>query len=226
MSRGLPGCKTVLHLADRICRQAVASRDLASGFPADFANIMILSPTQLVAQTEPAWFCLKALPKHEHLAAVALTRNLGLVCFSPRIRFRKETQRGPKWFVEAMFPGYLFARLIYAGMYRQVQSTPGVSAFVRFGTGVAILSDDAVTKLREATGSEELIVFHAEPQLGEPVKIANGAFQGLEAVVTQIMPSKERIKVLLDFLGRWVEAEMPAPQVIPMVSPRRSSLGN
>jgi len=30
----------------------------------------------------------------------------------------------------------------------------------------------------------------------------------LEAVVTQILPAKERVKVLMDFLGRKIEAEV------------------
>lgn len=124
-----------------------------------------------------------------------------------------------------MFPGYLFARFVYSELYRHVQSMPGVSAVVRFGPGVAVLPDAVIADLRSATGDEELIVFSPEPEVGEPVKIAAGVFQGLEAVVTQVLPSKERIKVLLDFLGRSVEAEIPAPRVIPTISPRGSKLG-
>jgi len=41
------------------------------------------------------------------------------------LRFRKLTQRGPVWFVEAMFPGYLFARFNYPTQRRAVESSHG-----------------------------------------------------------------------------------------------------
>src|SRR5262249_36979042 len=46
---------------------------------------------------------------------------------SPRgLRFRKLTQRGPMWFAEAMFPGYLFARFSYPTQRRAVESCHGI----------------------------------------------------------------------------------------------------
>lgn len=181
---------------------------------------MILSAAQLLQETGPIWFCLKAPPKHEHLAAASLRRNLALECFSPRIRFRKSTRRGPVWFMEPMFPSYLFARFVYAEQHRQVQHTPGVSTIVRFGDQVAALPDATVRTLRETSNDEEIVVFEPEVRIGEEVRIAKGAFHGLEAVVTQVLPAKERVKVLLEFLGRSVEAEVPMHGIVPTASPR------
>src|SRR5436190_16891298 len=76
--------------------------------------MMTQSSASLALVPEPVWFCLKTQPKREHLAATALRRQFGVECFSPRLRFRKMTQRGPVWFVEAMFPGYLFAKFVYS----------------------------------------------------------------------------------------------------------------
>lgn len=186
---------------------------------------MTIDKPQFQKEKSRHWFCVKTQPKHEHLASVALRRNLEVECFSPRIRFRKSTRRGPVWFVEAMFPGYLFARFIYEDLYRAVQSMPGVSSIVRFGARTAVLSDETIGDLRAASGEEEIIIFNPEPEVHEPVKIAEGAFRGLEAVVTQVLPARERVKVLLEFLGRVVEAEIHTPHVIPAASPRASSLG-
>ncbi len=57
--------------------------------------------------------------------------------FCPRVRFRKQTNRGPVWFVESMFPGYLFARFDYPALHRRVRQGPGVSGFVQFGDRLA-----------------------------------------------------------------------------------------
>jgi transcription antitermination factor NusG len=56
-----------------------------------------------------------------------------------------------------------------------------------------------------------------EPSQGDWVKITVGAFVGLEAVITQVLPAKERVKVLMEFLGRNVEAEVEQANVLPQV---------
>src|ERR1051325_6523310 len=47
-----------------------------------------------------------------------------------------------------------------------------------------------------------------------PVQFIEGPFQGLEVVITQLLPARERIRVLLEFLGRSVEMEVPAGKVL------------
>jgi hypothetical protein len=42
----------------------------------------------------------------------------------------------------------------------------------------------------------------------------------LEAVVTRIMPANERVRVLLEFLGRSVETEVASPKVLPVTQGR------
>ena len=51
--------------------------------------------------------------------------------------------------VEAMFPGYLFARFHYVELFRQVQYAPGVTGIVRFGERIAALPDSAIETMRE-----------------------------------------------------------------------------
>ena len=48
--------------------------------------------------------------------------------------------------------------------------------------------------------------------------IDEGAFAGLEAVVVQVLPAKERVKILLDFLGRKIEAEVEHANVLRQVA--------
>jgi len=187
-------------------------------FP-NFASMTYSLPQ--LAQIETAlWFCLRTQPKHEHLAATALRRQLELTCFSPRLRFRRATRRGAVWFVEAMFPGYLFAEFVYSRQHRQVEYSPGIQGVVRFGDQVAALDSSNIANLRQAADEKEVVTFNPEIQVGQAVRIAEGPFQGLEALVTHLLPAKERIRVLLDFLGRSLETEVPMPKVLPLVSPR------
>jgi transcriptional antiterminator RfaH len=168
---------------------------------------------ELAEAARPFWFCLKAAPKREHLAATALRRELQVPVVAPRIRFRKLTTRGPVWFVEAMFPGYLFAEFIYAELYRRVVHTHGVTGLVHFGDHVPTIEATTLDSLR--TASDEVITFDRPLEVGETVKIAEGPFQGFEAVVTRLLPAANRIRILLEFLGRGIEIAVHEPQIIP-----------
>ena len=169
----------------------------------------------LALSNDPVWFCLRTEPKREHLAATALRRRFGIECLSPRLRFRRLTQRGAVWFVEAMFPGYLFARFVYSTQHRAVESSHGVRGIVRFGQRLATLPENTIIALQSKAGAEEVVTIDSSPKIGQPVHIVEGPFQGLEVVVTQLLPARERIRVLLDFLGRSLEMEVPAGKVLP-----------
>ena len=176
---------------------------------------MTESPALLALSNDPVWFCLRAEPKREHLAATALRRRFKIECLSPRLRFRKLTQRGPVWFVEAMFPGYLFAKFVYSAQHRAVESSHGVRGIVRFGERLATLPEDTMVALQSRAGAEEVVAVDSSPKIGQPVQLIEGPFRGLEVVVTQLLPARERIRVLLEFLGRSLEMEVPAEKVLP-----------
>src|SRR5437870_5288578 len=158
---------------------------------------MTQSSALLALLDEPFWFCLKAQPKREHLAATALRRQFHVECFSPRLRFRKMTQRGPVWFVEAMFPGYLFAKFVYSEQHRAVEGSHGIRGIVHFGDRLAILSETIVVALQSRVGAEEVVTVDSSIKIGQPVQITEGPFQGLEVVVTHLLPTKESKRLIM-----------------------------
>src|SRR4029453_14739610 len=145
------------------------------------ANSVVRSVTQssasLALVAEPVWFCLKTQPKREHLAATALKRQFGVECFSPRLRFRKMTQRGPVWFIEAMFPGYLFAKFVYSTQHRAVENSHGIRGIVHFGDRLATLPENIVVGLQSRVGAEEVVTVDSSLKVGQPVQIIDGPFQ-------------------------------------------------
>src|SRR5271166_1396744 len=105
---------------------------------------------------EPAWYCLRSQPKHEHIAAAHLRMLENVTVFCPRIRFKRPTRRGLVWVTEAMFPGYLFARFELSEMHRQVQYAHGVSGIVRFADRYPAIEEEALAQLRDHTGIAEV----------------------------------------------------------------------
>ncbi len=105
---------------------------------------------------EPAWYCLRSQPKHEHIAAAHLRLLEGVTVFCPRIRFKRPTRQGLVWVTEAMFPGYLFARFELAEMHRQVRYAHGVSGIVRFADQYPTIEEEALAQLRGHTDTADV----------------------------------------------------------------------
>jgi transcriptional antiterminator RfaH len=167
---------------------------------------------------EAAWYCVRSQYKHEHIAAAHLRMLDEVSVFCPRIRFKRATRRGVVWVTEGMFPGYLFARFGLSKMHRRVRYAHGVVGIIRFSDRYATIDDEALAPLRDLTDFSEVKELNCELSQGDRVEITEGAFVGLEAVITQVLPAKQRVKVLMEFLGRNVEAEVEQANVLPQVA--------
>jgi transcriptional antiterminator RfaH len=161
-----------------------------------------------------AWFCIRSQPKHEHIAAAHLKKEVGIEVYLPRIRFKRATRRGPVWFTEALFPSYFFARFELAAGLRSVCHARGVRGVVHFGHRWPIIPDAVVEEMQAAVPSDEVHVIREDLRPGETVQIAGGVFHGLRALVTRVMPSQERAAVLLEFLGQQTTVELALESII------------
>src|SRR5258708_30687137 len=166
------------------------------------------------ALSQPAWFCLRSQPKHEHIAAAQLRHDRDIEVFLPRIRFKRLTRQGKVWVTEALFPNYLFARFDLATSLRKVHHARGVRGVVRFGSRWPTIPDAVIEDLRAALGHEQVHLMPETIEPGETVKIAGGVFHGLRAVVTRVMPGRQRVALLLEFLGRQTTVEVAGDSVV------------
>ena len=159
------------------------------------------------------WFCLRTHLKHEHIAAAQLRQDPELEVFLPRIRYQRSTRSGPAWVTEALFQNYLFARFNLATALRRVQHARGVRGVVHFGGRWPTIPEAAIDELRGAMEGEELRTIENALHPGDIVEISCGAMSGLQAVVSRVMPAKQRVAVLLDFLGRQTMVELDLHQI-------------
>jgi transcriptional antiterminator RfaH len=173
-----------------------------------------LSQSDAAGSSEAAWYCLQAKHKQEHIAAAHLRGLRGVIAFCPRLRFRRQTRAGVAWVTEALFPGYLFAKFDLGRMHRVVGYAHGVRSIVRFANRYPTIDEVTVAQLMEHVGEKEIKVMDYEPSQGDSVRLAGGAFAGLDAVVTEVLPARARVRVLLDFLGRKLNAEFESSAVL------------
>jgi transcriptional antiterminator RfaH len=182
---------------------------------------MLLTPSEILRdQPIGSWFCLRGQPKREHIAAACLRQISEIEVFCPRLRFRRPTTRGPVWFVEAMFPGYLFARFDYSTFNRRISQSPGVRGLVRFGDRLALLPDALISEIRIRTGTDECLEVNQTLEPGQNVQITRGPFQGLEAVVTRLITARDRVEILIEWIGRSLHAEAGVADLVLLTGPR------
>ncbi len=167
--------------------------------------------SQSTDDCESGWFCVRTKPKSEHIAARNLQHFAHLdEVFCPRIRYEKATRRGRVWFVEALFPGYFFARFDLASDLRAVNATSGVSGVLRFADLYPQISDTIVSELRREFPEEanEIRIIREEITPGDEIIITEGAMKGMKTTVTRMISGGDRVAVLLDWLGEEREAEV------------------
>ena len=173
-----------------------------------------LSPLAPLANADLAWFCLRSQRRSEHIAAANLKKSAGIEVVNPRIRFRRATARGPSWITESMFPSYLFARFDWKRSLDVVRHTFGVAGVVHFGCFWPIVPDEVINELRRAMGEEGVRLVEPAIRVGEEVEIASGAFEGFRGIVARVMPARDRVAILLEFLGRQTTVESPINGII------------
>ena len=162
----------------------------------------------------PAWYCARTKPKHEHIAAANLRKNLNLEVFHPRLQIERATRRGVMRVSEPLFPCYIFFRCIIEEKLVEIQRTSGVNTVVHFARRIPKIADAVIEELKECFDGEETMTVEDRLSPGDEVVVVDGAFRGMRAFVLRVMPARKRVQVLLDVLGRPTPAEVDENLVV------------
>lgn len=151
------------------------------------------------------WYCLRAKPKQENVAARTLATLEEVEVFLPKtVRARKKN--APP--AQALFPGYFFARFDPIAHLRSVQYSRGVAYVVRRKEKPVSVPPALMDELRTITNDGLLEIKDRPHNVGDEVSVIAGIFKGGLGKVTRLLPARERVKVLLEFLGRETEVEI------------------
>jgi transcriptional antiterminator RfaH len=174
---------------------------------------MTTQPDSPLSPDPLEWFCLRTQTKREHIAAAILAKIDSVEVFCPRISQIKKTRTGKKRFVEAMFPGYIFAKFSLLNNYRRVIHTQGVSQLVQQGERRA-LPEQLIEDLRASV--PEGIIEAPDPSIepGAQVEFSSGSLQGLNGKVLAQLSATNRIQVLLEFLGNEITVAVSADDIL------------
>ena len=159
------------------------------------------------------WFCLRTQTKREHIAAAILSKVESVEVFCPRISQIKKTRTGKKRFVEAMFPGYIFAKFTLIDNYRRVIHTQGVSGLVGQANRRAV-PERIIEELRASL--PEGIIEAPDPSIepGAQIEFVSGSLKGLNGKVLAQLSAMNRIQVLLEFLGNEITVAVSSDDIL------------
>jgi transcriptional antiterminator RfaH len=174
---------------------------------------MAVEPASGNTKEAKEWFCLRTQTKREHIAAAILDRLDEVEVFCPRISQVKKTRAGKKRFVEAMFPGYIFAKFQFQAYSRQVVYSQGITQMVELGDR-RVIPERIVQDLKESLpeGIIEAPDLSIEP--GAEIQLITGSLKGLNGKVLAQLPAKNRVQILLDFLGREITVDVSPDDIL------------
>jgi transcriptional antiterminator RfaH len=167
-----------------------------------------------------AWYVVHTRPKCEHIAASLMKGLEGVETYCPRIRFQKNTRRGKVWFIEALFPSYFFARFIPIESMRAVKYSQSVIKVVDFGGNLTSVPDSAIAALKAEMKDVEICEVQVGVKIGDLVELTEGPMRGMKGIVNAMLTGVERVRILLEFLGRENAVEVPMSKILSEHQPR------
>ncbi len=171
-------------------------------------------------ESTPAWFVVHTRTKCEHIAASLMAGLENVETYCPRIRFQRSTRRGKVWFVEALFPSYFFARFIPVESMRAVKYSQSVIRVVDFGGHLTPVPDQAIAALKAEMQDQEVREVSVGVKVGDVVELTEGPMRGLKGIVNAMLSGADRVRVLLEFLGRENAVEVPLSKILTEHKPR------
>ena len=151
------------------------------------------------------WYALYTKPRKEHQVDATL-RGQGIETYFPtvqrKVRRRDRTDR------VVYFPCYLFARIDLTIVPRStIVWMPGIRCIVGSGDQPAIVDDEIVEMVRQRLDTVEEVGYGGLKQ-GDRVRIISGPLRDLEAVFDKPMSPENRVRILLDVVGRMTPVDI------------------
>lgn len=153
-----------------------------------------------------AWYVLRTQPHRERVAEQFLAER-SVASYLPRMAPWPGPVQGAG--IRPIFPGYLFVHTVLIEAAVRIMRTPGVKEFVRFGGEPASVDETVIAFLRAREGPDGLIRCDHGVRKDSEVRIVQGPFRGLTAIVEERLPTRQRIRVLMEILQRTTRVELP-----------------
>ena len=134
-------------------------------------------------------------------------KNKRFNIYNPKIKQSKSLSTVS---LQAIFPGYMFVQMDFSDQnISAVTKSQGVYGFLTYDNAPAIIEDDFMAQLKS-----KINYINAEEgvwrmyQEGDKVLLESPALTAIGTVLDHTVANKSRVKILIDFMGREIKAEV------------------
>lgn len=162
------------------------------------------------------WYVVQTHTNSEAKAAENLRRQ-GYEVYLPQMRRWRSHARRRELVTRPLFPRYLFVFFdAEHARWRSILSTFGIASLICHGEKPSVVPEGVVEDIRQAERGGWFDDSNRVSRLkaGEPVRIACGPFADLVGQL-QSLVSDDRVRVLLDILGRRVMTIVKLTELAP-----------
>lgn len=176
-------------------------------------QISLVDANRAGVTADESWFAVQTKPRSEETAIVFLSQR-DIVTFLPRLQVKRR-HGSRKWeILEPLFPGYLFARFSPdAHVVDRVRWAPGVRKILGDGEAPIPVPEEVVMYLRERMGERGFMIPGPSFVAGMRVRLKGGPLAHLEGVIERPASPADRVRVLLELLGRPVAVEVKVAEL-------------
>lgn len=158
----------------------------------------------------PRWYVFQSKPRAETTAAQQLERQ-GFESYVPMVA--RQIRIGT--LISPLFPAYGFVRLdLELQRWRAVHSTLGVRRLFSSAPEAPVPVPPGLVEEIRAGEAARLVAADLRPaflRAGASVRVVGGPFVGASGLC--LIGGRERVRILLDIMGRRAAVEMPRGQV-------------
>ena len=168
-----------------------------------------------------AWYAISTYGGYEDKVADSIRQRVNSIDFADKIfdaivpkEKQIEIKNGKRKIVDKkIFQGYVLVEMKLSDeTWYIIRNTPGVTGFIGNGTQPTPVSEKEIAKIKKRMGVEDP-KYSVNYEVNEVVSVIDGPFKGFEGAISEIDPTKGKLKVLVSMFGRETPVELDALQV-------------
>ena len=169
---------------------------------------------------EAKWYVVHTYSGYENTVAASIEKaveNRGMRELIQEVNIPMETvteitDNGPKTVERKIFPGYVLVKMVLTDdTWHLVRNIRGATGFVGSGNKAIPLTDAEIAAL--GVEKHEVVVNY---QVGDSVKITDGALESFIGTVEEIDMEQSKVRVVVSMFGRETPVELELDQVEPI----------
>ena len=166
------------------------------------------------------WYVAHTYSGYENTVAASIEKaveNRGLRDLIHEVSIPMETvteitDNGPKTVERKVFPGYVLVKMVMTDeCWHIVRNIRGVTGFLGSGNKPIPLSESDIAAL--GVEKREIVVGY---EVGDSVKITDGALESFLGTVEEIDLDRSKVRVVVSMFGRETPVELELDQVEPV----------